>query len=90
MGMYPSKGALAVGSDADIVLLDPAQARVRAGGCTRPTTRRGKGAKSPAWPSLTMLRGKVMVENGEFKGALTDGSSCRARCRTTIRSRPAV
>jgi len=26
-----------------------------------------------AWPSLTVLRGKVVVENGTWKGALSDG-----------------
>ena len=26
-----------------------------------------------AWPCLTVLRGKVVVENGTFKGSLTDG-----------------
>jgi hypothetical protein len=26
-----------------------------------------------AWPCLTVLRGKVVVENGEFKGSLSDG-----------------
>jgi dihydropyrimidinase len=32
-----------------------------------------EGRKMDAWPCLTVLRGKVVVENGEFKGSLDDG-----------------
>jgi len=32
-----------------------------------------EGRKMDAWPCLTVLRGKVVVENGEFKGSLNDG-----------------
>ena len=32
-----------------------------------------EGRKMEAWPSLTILRGKVVVENGTYKGSLADG-----------------
>ena len=32
-----------------------------------------EGRKMDAWPCLTVLRGKIVVENGEFKGSLSDG-----------------
>ena len=68
MGLYPRKGALAVGSDADIVLLDPRRAahRARRRDCTRPTTRPWEGHEVAAWPSMTILRGKIVVENGHL------------------------
>ncbi len=37
-----------------------------------------------------MLRGKIIVENGELKGALTDGKFLPRKVPDEIRSRPAV
>ena len=36
--------------------------------CTRPTTRPWEGHDIFAWPVVTVLRGKVVVENGQFLG----------------------
>ena len=49
-----------------------------------------EGRDLAAWPSLTMLRGKVMVENGELRGALTDGKFLPRQIPQEIRTRPAV
>ena len=74
MGLYPRKGALAAGSDADICVLDPADKRViRAADLHEADYTPWEGRKMEAWPCLTVLRGKVVVENGECKGSLTDG-----------------
>ena len=74
MGLYPRKGALAAGSDADICVLDPADQRViRAEDLHEADYTPWEGRKMDAWPSLTVLRGKVVVEKGEFKGSLDDG-----------------
>ena len=63
MGLYPRKGALAVGSDADIVLLDTRQRHtVRAAEMHEADYSPWEGSDLACWPSLTMLRGKVMVE----------------------------
>ena len=37
-----------------------------------------------------MLRGKIVVENGELKGALTDGQFLPRKVPEEIRTRPAV
>src|ERR1700719_4742113 len=74
MGLYPRKGALAVGSDADIVLLDARKRHiVRAAAMHEADYSPWEGRDLAAWPSLTMLRGKIVVEGGAFKGARTDG-----------------
>ena len=74
MGLYPRKGALAAGADADICVLDPADRRViRAGDLHEADYTPWEGRQMDAWPCLTMLRGKVVVENGTFRGSLDDG-----------------
>ena len=74
MGLYPRKGAIAAGSDADIVVLDPADKRViTASELHEADYTPWEGHKMEAWPCLTVLRGKVVVEGGVFKGSLSDG-----------------
>jgi len=74
MGLYPRKGALAAGSDADVVVLDPADQRViTASQLHEADYTPWEGRKMDAWPCLTVLRGKIAVENGVFKGSLNDG-----------------
>ena len=74
MGLYPRKGALAAGSDADICVLDPVDQRViRAQDLHEADYTPWEGRKMAAWPCLTLLRGKVVVEDGRFLGSLDDG-----------------
>ena len=74
MGLYPRKGILAAGSDADIVVLDPADKRVvKASELHEADYSPWEGRKMNAWPCLTVLRGKVVVEGGVYKGSLADG-----------------
>ena len=91
MGLYPRKGALAVGSDADIVLLDARKRHiVRAAEMHEADYSPWEGRDLAAWPSLTMLRGKIVVEGGALKGALTDGKFLPRKVPDDIRARPAV
>ena len=74
MGLYPRKGALAAGSDADIVVLDPQDKRViKASELHEADYTPWEGRKMEAWPCLTVLRGKIVVEGGVYKGSLNDG-----------------
>ena len=91
MGLYPRKGAIAPGSDADITLLDPTQRRkVRKEDLHETDYSPWEGHDIFAWPVLTMLRGKVMVENGQFLGQPSDGRYLKRKVPAEIRSGPAV
>jgi dihydropyrimidinase len=91
MGLYPRKGALAVGSDADIVLLDTRQRHmVKAAEMHEADYSPWEGRDLACWPSLTMLRGKIVVEGGQLKGALSDGKHLARKVPDAIRSRPAL
>ena len=91
LGLYPRKGALAVGSDADIVLLDPRRRRMlTAAELHEADYTPWEGREMAAWPSMTILRGKIMVENGVFRGAPADGMFLPRKVAPEIRQRPAV
>ncbi len=67
-GMFPQKGTVAVGSDADLVVWDPDQKRVVRGEEMR--SRAGydvfEGYEIQGWPTHTISRGDVVFENGEI------------------------
>lgn len=63
MGYYPRKGAIAPGSDADIVLIDPSiQKTLSLGDLHLGDYSIWEGWDISGWPVTTLLRGKVMVE----------------------------
>ena len=90
MGLYPRKGVLAPGSDADIVLLDPTPRVLTAATLHEADYSPWEGQEVTAWPSLTMLRGKVVVEGDRFLGAPTDGRWLPRRIAEEIRRGPAL
>ncbi len=74
MGMYPRKGAIAVGADADICVLDPTRRRVITAADLHETDYTPwEGWEAHAWPCLTLLRGKVVMQDGVLTGDLADG-----------------
>jgi dihydropyrimidinase len=65
LGLYPKKGAIAPGSDADITVLDPALRRtLKADELHETDYSPWEGREVAVWPSLTILRGHVAVEDG--------------------------
>jgi dihydropyrimidinase len=78
LGLYPRKGAIAVGSDADICVLDPDLARVISAADLHETDYTPwEGWNATAWPCMTLLRGRVVMEDGVLTGALDDGRLLR-------------
>jgi len=74
MGLYPRKGAIAVGSDADITILDPTRrGKARAADLHETDYTPWEGHDIFAWPTVTILRGKIMVENGRYLASPKDG-----------------
>lgn len=69
-GLYPKKGSIGVGFDADIVLWDPnrketiRQEILHHGADYTPW----EGFEVTGWPVLTLLRGRVVAENGVILG----------------------
>ena len=89
MGYYPRKGVIAPGSDADIVLIDPAiQKNLSLDDLHLGDYSIWTGWEINGWPVTTILRGKVMVENGIFYGSPTDGKFIPRRIESTVLSRP--
>lgn len=72
-GLYPKKGVLSIGSDADLVIVDlKKKKKVEA----QPFPRKSndvtynvfEGRELQGWPILTMVRGEIVMQNGEVTG----------------------
>ncbi|MDC0400351.1 amidohydrolase family protein [Alphaproteobacteria bacterium] len=89
MGLYPRKGAIAAGSDADIAVLDPTiKRKVRLEDLHESDYSPWEGHEITAWPIMTLLRGKIMVENGKFMGDPKDGKYLKRAIPKSITTGP--
>ena len=74
LGFYPRKGAIAPGSDADIVLIDPDIRKTLAKSDFHVSDYSPwEGWNVNGWPVTTILRGKVVVSDGTLHGDPRDG-----------------
>ena len=92
LGMYPQKGAIQPGSDADIVLLDPNLKKTITLSDLHADSDYSiwEGFQSAGYPIMTILRGKVIVENGKLVGSSTDGRWLKRKVSSEVISKPAV
>jgi len=83
-GLYPQKGTISIGADADIAIWDPSvkrtirHAELHDGADYSPY----EGIEVTGWPTTVILRGSVMVSDGELVGKKGDGQYQTARTRT--------
>ncbi|MBC2859975.1 dihydropyrimidinase [Stappia sp. 28M-7] len=82
-GLYPEKGTIAIGSDADLAIWDPTEKRtirhadLHDGADYSPY----EGLEVTGWPTTVILGGRVMVRDNTLVGAKGDGTYRSARTR---------
>jgi dihydropyrimidinase len=78
-GLFPKKGTIAVGSDADIVIFDPNREQTISAAThhMRVDYSAYEGWKVKGVTEVVLSRGRVIVENGEWKGRSGDGRFLR-------------
>ncbi|HVF54833.1 MAG TPA: dihydropyrimidinase [Pyrinomonadaceae bacterium] len=74
-GLFPKKGTIAVGSDADIVIFDPDKEQTISAATHHMnvdySAYEGKTIRGTV--EVVLSRGRVVIENGEYKGKAGDG-----------------
>lgn len=75
-GLYPRKGTIAVGSDADLVIFDPNREHTISAKThhMRVDYSMFEGTKVKGMPDVVMSRGRVLVEKDKFLGKAGGGS----------------
>jgi dihydropyrimidinase len=82
-GLYPRKGTIAVGSDADLAIWDPnkkvtlTHAMLKDGSDYTPY----EGLELTGWPELTMFRGRSIVADGKLLGTKGFGEFIKREVR---------
>src|ERR1041384_2431594 len=74
-GLFPRKGTIAVGSDADIVIFDPDREQTFSAQTHHMNVDYNayEGKTGRGVCETVLSRGRVVIENGEFKGKAGDG-----------------
>jgi dihydropyrimidinase len=82
-GLYPRKGTIAVGSDADLCILDPNDRRTLSGAALHSAAdlELFEGWEVVGWPAYTISRGDVIVERGQIVGEANRGRFIAGRPR---------
>jgi len=90
LGLYPRKGAIAPGSDADLCLIDPAiHKKLSREDFHVSDYSPWEGWEVRGWPVTTILRGRPIVEHGRMVGRLGDGRLVPRKIDPAVLRRPA-
>ena len=90
LGLYPRKGAIAVGSDADFAIIDPLHKKsLSMNDLHVRDYSPWEGWEVDGWPTTVILRGKVMVDKGELQGDGNDGQLIPRKINPAVLQRPA-
>jgi len=78
-GLYPRKGAVAVGSDADLVVYDPKAKHTISASTHHMNVDYScyEGREVQGWSTVVLSRGKTVIENGAYVGQKGDGRFLR-------------
>ena len=69
LGLYPRKGAIAAGSDADLTIIDPSVKKTLAMNDLHVRDYSPwEGWEVMGWPTTVILRGHVMIDKGQLLG----------------------
>jgi dihydropyrimidinase len=89
-GLHPRKGVISPGSDADLVLIDPAVRKTLAKDDFHVSDYSPwEGWAVSGWPVTTVLRGRVIADRGRLLGAPGDGRLVPRRIDPAVLRRPA-
>ena len=90
LGLYPRKGVIAVGSDADITIIDPSVKKaLKVDDLHVRDYSPWEDWQVEGWPTTVILRGKVMVDNGQLLGGPNDGQLIPRKIDPAVLQRPA-
>lgn len=86
-GLYPQKGTIAVGSDADIVVFDTErEVTIRQPDMhSNQDWELHEGFEVTGWPAMTISRGEVIVDNGKVLGKAGRGRLVKRKRFSDIR-----